>query len=197
MKLRNMRWNMIPANIRVIILKIRLGKRIEVGFDTRIGPHVRLLVMKGAKVRLRGATLYRDVRLEASTGALLEIGSAYIGSGTIISAREHVSIGDGSMIAEYVTIRDQNHVHTPEIPFSDWNITSVPVHIGDDVWIAAKASVVAGVTIADHALCAAGAVVTRDVKPWQKVGGVPARPLKQSSRPGAEAHSRRAGESLA
>jgi acetyltransferase-like isoleucine patch superfamily enzyme len=176
-----MKWDMIPANIRVIILKLRLGKRIEVGFDTRIGPHCSLFVMKNAKLRLRGATLTRSVRLEASSGALLEIGRSFIGPGTIISAREHISIGDGSMIAEYVTIRDQNHVQTPEVPLSDWCMTSAPVHIGDDVWIAAKVSVVAGVTIADHALCAAGAVVTRDVKPWQRVGGVPARPLKRST----------------
>jgi acetyltransferase-like isoleucine patch superfamily enzyme len=190
-----MRLDMIPSNIRVIILKLRLGKRIEVGFDTRIGPHCRLIVVKDAKLRLRGATLSRSIRLEASRSALLEIGGSWIGPGTIISAREHISIGDGSMIAEYVSIRDQNHVQTPEIPLSDWCMTSAPVHIGDDVWIAAKVSVVAGVTIADHALCAAGAVVTRDVKPWQKVGGVPARPLKQSSRHGgAEADHSRAGE---
>ena len=38
----------------------------------------------------------------------------------------------------------------------------------------------AGVTIEDHALCAAGAVVIRDVHAWQRVGGVPARPLGSS-----------------
>lgn len=177
-----MRRDMIPANIRVVMLKLRLGSRIEVGFDTRIGPHCRLIVMKNAKLRLRGANLTRDVQLELARNALLEIGKSYIGPGTIISAREHVSIGDGSMIADYVTIRDQNHVQTPEVPLSEWCFTCAPIHIGDDVWIASKVTVVAGITIADHALCAAGAVVTKDVEPWQKVGGVPAHPLKQSSR---------------
>jgi acetyltransferase-like isoleucine patch superfamily enzyme len=197
LRLRNMRRDMIPSNIRTVILKLRLGKRIEVGFDTRIGPSCKLIVMKDAKLRLRGANLTRDIQLEVARNALLEIGRSYVGPGTIISAREQVSIGDGSLIADYVTIRDQNHVQTPEVPLSEWCFTSAPVHIGDDVWIAAKVTVVAGITIANHAMCAAGAVVTRDVESWQKVGGVPARPLKQSRHHGAEGDPRRAGESLA
>jgi acetyltransferase-like isoleucine patch superfamily enzyme len=187
---------MIPSNIRVVILKLRLGKRVEVGFDTRIGPRCRLLVMKDAKLRLRGANLTRDVQLEVARNALLDIGKCHIGPGAIISAQELVSIGDGSGVAEYSTIRDQNHVHTPEVPLSHWRFTTAPVRIGCDVWIASKVTVVAGITIGDGALCAAGSVVTKDVEPWQKVGGVPARPLKESSRHGAEADHSRAGERL-
>jgi acetyltransferase-like isoleucine patch superfamily enzyme len=182
--IRYIRWKMITSRVRVLALKIRLGKRIEVGFDTHIGPKCRvILAPKTGKVRLRSATLSHSVMIEAGRGAVVEIGNSWIGPGSIISAQEYISIGDGSMIAEYVTIRDQNHVHEPEVPLSAWRFTTAPVRIGQDVWIAAKVTVVAGVTIADHALCAAGAVVTNDVKPWQKVGGVPARPLKESKSP--------------
>jgi acetyltransferase-like isoleucine patch superfamily enzyme len=52
------------------------------------------------------------------------------------------------------------------------------VSIGDDVWIGAGAIILPGVNIADHAAVAAGAVVHRDVEPWQVVGGVPGRVLK-------------------
>ena len=193
LRLRNMTLEMVPANIRVVILKLRLGKRIEVGFDTRIGPRCSLKVMKGGKLRLRGTYLTRDIQLEVARNALLEIGKSMIGPGVIISAQELVSIGDGSGVAEYSSIRDQNHVHTPEYPLADWRFSTAPVRIGCDVWIASKVTVVAGITIADHAMCAAGAVVTKDVGPWEKVGGVPARPLRQS-RP---TDTRRADESLA
>ena len=169
----------IRSNFRVAALRVRLGRRVEIGFDSRIGPKCKVLVLKGSKVRLRGANLSRAVTLETGSNALLEIGNSFIGLGSIISAQQHVRIGDGSMLAEYVTIRDHNHVQSPEVPLSAWHYTTSPVCIGDDVWIAAKATVVAGVSIADHALCAAGAVVTRNVEPWQRVGGVPARPLKQ------------------
>jgi acetyltransferase-like isoleucine patch superfamily enzyme len=169
---------MILSDLRVMALKLRLGKRIEVGFDTRIGPHCRVIVLKDAKVRLRGANLSRLVTIEAAPTAFLEIGRSFVGPGSIISAQEHVSIGDGCLLADYVTVRDQNHVHSPEVPLSAWRYTTAPVCIGNDVWIASKATVVAGVKIADHALCAAGAVVTKNVEPWQIVGGVPARPLR-------------------
>lgn len=49
--------------------------------------------------------------------------------------------------------------------------------IGHDVWIGAAAKVMAGVCIGTGAVVAAGAVVTRDVAPYQVVAGVPARPL--------------------
>ncbi|OAM87618.1 hypothetical protein OH491_21555 [Termitidicoccus mucosus] len=52
------------------------------------------------------------------------------------------------------------------------------VHIGHDVWIGAHAFVRDGVRIGNGAIVAAGAVVTRDVAPYQIVGGVPARPIR-------------------
>jgi acetyltransferase-like isoleucine patch superfamily enzyme len=60
----------------------------------------------------------------------------------------------------------------------DISITSGPIAIGNDVWIARGAVVLSGVTIGDGAVVAAGAVVTSDVAPYEVVGGVPARHLK-------------------
>lgn len=51
--------------------------------------------------------------------------------------------------------------------------------IGHDVWIGTAAKIMAGVTIGDGAVVAAGAVVTRDVLPYQLVAGVPARLVRK------------------
>jgi acetyltransferase-like isoleucine patch superfamily enzyme len=131
-------------------------------------------------IRLHGVTLSRAVTLEASSEAVLDIGKSWLGPGAIVSARDRITIGDGTALAEYVTIRDHNHIHDPEHPVLAWEYDTDPVVIKNDVWIASKATIVAGVTIEDHALCAAGAVITRDVQVWQRVGGVPARPLGSS-----------------
>jgi len=50
--------------------------------------------------------------------------------------------------------------------------------IGHDVWIGTGAKIMAGVCIGIGAVVAAGAVVTRDVAPYQVVAGVPAQPLR-------------------
>ncbi len=48
------------------------------------------------------------------------------------------------------------------------------IEIGNDVWIGANATLLAGIKIADGAIIAAGAVVTKDVPAFAIVGGVPA-----------------------
>ena len=53
-----------------------------------------------------------------------------------------------------------------------------PVKIGNNVWIGAHATILAGVTIGDNAVVAAGAVVTKDVPVNVVVGGVPAKIIK-------------------
>jgi acetyltransferase-like isoleucine patch superfamily enzyme len=52
------------------------------------------------------------------------------------------------------------------------------VEIGNDVWIGYGVTILAGVRIGDGAIVAAGAVVTKDVEPYDIVGGVPAKHIK-------------------
>ncbi|MFI7481962.1 CatB-related O-acetyltransferase [Kocuria sp. M1R5S2] len=49
------------------------------------------------------------------------------------------------------------------------------VLVGHDCWIGDGVMIVSGVTIGTGAICAAGAVVTKDVRPYEIVGGVPAK----------------------
>ena len=51
--------------------------------------------------------------------------------------------------------------------------------IGNDVWIGYEAIIMAGVTIGNGARIATRAVVTKDVNPYEIVGGVPAKLIKK------------------
>lgn len=50
--------------------------------------------------------------------------------------------------------------------------------IGDDVWVGAYSIIMAGVTIGDGAIVAAGSVVTKNIEPYTIVGGCPAKLIK-------------------
>jgi acetyltransferase-like isoleucine patch superfamily enzyme len=54
-----------------------------------------------------------------------------------------------------------------------------PITIGNDVWIGLGALILSGVTIGDGAVVAAGALVTKDVRPYAIVGGNPAREIRR------------------
>ena len=58
-------------------------------------------------------------------------------------------------------------------------ITHKPIVIKRHVWIGAAATILAGVTVGENSVVAAGAVVTRDVEPDCVVAGVPARVVKR------------------
>ena len=53
-----------------------------------------------------------------------------------------------------------------------------PVIIGNDVWIGANVIILPGVRIGDGAILAAGAIITKDVKPYQIVAGNPAKQIR-------------------
>lgn len=52
------------------------------------------------------------------------------------------------------------------------------IRIGHDVWIGARAVIMAGVSIGNGAIIGSSAVVTKDVPPYAIVGGVPARIIR-------------------
>ena len=65
----------------------------------------------------------------------------------------------------------------------DWSV--VPTRVRRGASIGSGVTILCGVTIGEHAMIGAGAVVTRDVAPGETVVGVPARVLLRSS--GADA----------
>lgn len=64
------------------------------------------------------------------------------------------------------------------------NNVHLTTRIGDYCFIGAHAVIMPGVTVGDHSIVAAGAIVMRDVQPHTVVMGNPARPIEQSIRTG-------------
>lgn len=71
-------------------------------------------------------------------------------------------------------------INKPFNTFSDKNHFKEfqEIVLGNDVWIGSKSIIMDGVTIGNGAIVAAGSIVTKDVQPYEVVGGVPAKHIK-------------------
>ena len=149
---------------------------VRLGPGCLLAPEVVLRASEGGRIDVGDRTaLAKGASLFSNRGTLRVGRRGHIGIGAVIVARESVVIGDDVLIAEYVSIRDQDHDIEGAAAANVSGYRTAPVTIGNDVWIGAKATVLRGVMIGDRAVVAAGAVVNRDVASGTIVGGVPAR----------------------
>ena len=101
--------------------------------------------------------------------------NVFINSGCCFQDQGGITIGDDCLIGQQVVIATLNHDLRPA---HRKNMLPAPVVIGNNVWIGAHATILAGVTIGDNAVVAAGAVVTKSVPANAVVAGVPAKVVK-------------------
>lgn len=94
-------------------------------------------------------------------------------------------IGNDVMLGPEVTILSSSHEFTrTDISMRAQGETARrPVVIGSDVWIGTRAILLPGVTIGDHSIVGAGAIVTKNVDPWSIVAGNPARLIRYRNVP--------------
>lgn len=102
--------------------------------------------------------------------------------GSFCSIANNVTIGGSQHPMEWVSTspvfragRDSVKKKYSEFKFEDGKRTI----IGPDVWIGEKALIKQGVTIGAGAVVGMGSVVTKDVGPYQIVGGCPAKVIRK------------------
>lgn len=112
------------------------------------------------------------------------VGDVMIGNHTRIGLHNTiigpVEIGSHVNLAQGITVTALNHnFDDTEKRIDEQGVSTNPVTIEDDVWVGANAVILPGVTIGNHSVVAAGAVVTKDVPPHSLVAGVPAKVIKK------------------
>lgn len=111
------------------------------------------------------------------------VGDVMIGNHTRIGLHNTiigpVEIGSHVNLAQGITVTALNHnFDDTQKRIDEQGVSTIPVTIEDDVWIGANAVILPGVTIGNHCVVAAGAVVTKNVPPHSLVAGVPAKVIK-------------------
>lgn len=112
------------------------------------------------------------------------VGDVIIGDHTRIGLHNTiigpVTIGSHVNLAQGITVTALNHnFEDSDKRIDEQGVSTAPVIIKDDIWIGANAVILPGVTIGNHSVVAAGAVVTKNVPPHSLVAGVPAKIIKQ------------------
>lgn len=120
-----------------------------------------------------------------ATGGITIGNRVYIGKSCVLASDTGITIGDNTMLAEFVSIIDADHgTEKNGIPIRDQNLKPAPITIGNDVWIGRGCAVLKGTTIGEGAVIGANSVVTRDIPPYAVACGVPARIVRYRQPPG-------------
>lgn len=117
--------------------------------------------------------------VDFGSGVNIEIGmNTSLSRGTWIA--NDTVIGDDVMMGPEVVILSGSHnFNDPSIPITKQGSSERrPVTIGNDIWIGTRVIILPGVKVHDHAIIAAGSVVTKDVPEWAIVGGNPAKLIR-------------------
>lgn len=97
-----------------------------------------------------------------------------------IDATGGINIGNDVSVAHSVTIMSTEHVFSDiNVPIKDQGTSLHPTIIKDNVWIGAKSTILAGITISSGSIVAAGTVVKKDVEENNIVGGIPAKLIRK------------------
>ncbi len=172
-------------------LALRFGRYLATRHaHVSIDPTARL--SPDARIHPRGGSLRIGANSSIAPGAVVQgnvdigdhssvqTGTILIGYGDRDTRDGRIVIGNHVRIAPFVQMIAGNHNFADlGRPIAAQGLTHAPIIIEDDVWVAGRVIITAGVTIGRGSILAAGAVVTKDVPPFSIMGGVPAKLIRR------------------
>lgn len=157
---------------------------MAISADVKLGKRVR--IFQPDLVNLYGCCIgdetkigaFVEIQKDASVGARCKVSShSFICEG--VTVEDRVFIGHGVMFVNDKYPRATNDAGSLQTD-ADWKVVRSLVKRGAS--IGSNATILAGITIGEHAIVGAGAVVTRDVPDRAIVAGVPARIIGEVER---------------
>lgn len=169
------------SNLRVTKLKL-LYPGATIDYKTKIDPYCSIVCVKGGKLEISNCSIKSGTLIFADSSGIISIRDSFIGRNCVITSKEKVTIKPGCLIAEMVVVRDQDHfLGDLDMGQSAGKFTTGAICIEENVWLAARATVLKGVTIGPSSVVAASAVVITNVPAGELWGGIPARFIKKIS----------------
>lgn len=131
-----------------------------------------LLRCFGARIG-KGARLLPSARIWAPWN--LQMGDyACLGESVDCYCVDKISIGAHATVSQYAFLCTASH----DVADPHMKLTTAPIVIGDQAWVAADVFVGPGVSIGEGCVVGARSSVFRDLPPWKVCVGTPARPVR-------------------
>ena len=155
-----------------------LNENTIIGKNTILESRAFIKVTDGGHLSIgQNCNICSDVSIIVKGGEIIIGDHVFIGKGSVIVCNDSIVIGSDTQVAEYCTIRDQDHNMTV-IPIRNAGMVTAPITIGTDCWLGAKVTVTKSIEIGDYSIVGANSVVTKNVPERTLFGGVPARKIK-------------------
>ncbi|MBK6741977.1 MAG: acyltransferase [Hydrogenophilales bacterium] len=172
-KIRTMLWTLFYYTFsRLFFVGLGHGCRFEgwVEFPLRGGK-----VMLGDRVYVCRRTTWTVL-----DGATLSLGSGvFIGPGIVMSAHRAIRVGNDSLLAEYVSIYDNEHIWSDiHKPIAEQGYATSPCSIGNGCWIGSGSKILMGGSLGDNCILGAGAVLKKPLPAGVVAVGVPAMVIR-------------------
>lgn len=151
--------------------RVRIGKRFSLQGQLKFkGP--------GTVIFGDDCTVFdRTTPFTHNAQAVIRFGNCVGLNGTRLGCEKEITVGDECVFGDCRIMDTDFHPTHRRRNEPGMEVSTKPVRIHRNVWIAAGAAVLKGVTIEEDSVVAFGAVVVRDVSKQTIVGGNPAREI--------------------
>lgn len=155
------------AGIKYVILRLENGKRFSAAFPAIASPLTEITVEGKSELRIgRKLKMHNGAKIRVRKGGKLEIGKNFgMSNGCVVTAYDHIKIGDNVMLGPNVLIYDQDHDYRAEGGVAAMKFKTAPVVIGNNVWIGANTLILRGTTIGDDSVVGGGTVIKGEYPP--------------------------------
>lgn len=170
----------LPPLLRGIFISLQYNlfrRKIHIGRRARIKRETEWRLYPNSEVFLGNSIIIgKGVAIGVVPNAKLVVGdNVGIGNRCQIVSRNHIEIGEGTILAPDVMIFDHNHTYSFENGVDQRTFIDGEVVIGKHCWIGAGSVILKDVHIGDNCVIGAGSIVTKNIPNSSVAYGVPAQ----------------------
>lgn len=149
------------AWLKYALLKLEHGRDFSAQGIAVFSPFTEITQEKHCRLHIgRMLKMHNGSKLRVRRGGILEIGDRFgMSNGCVVTAYDHVTIGNDVMLGPNVLIYDQDHDYRAAGGVAAGQYKTAPIQIGNNVWIGANSVILRGTVLGDNCVVGAGTIL--------------------------------------